>query len=78
VNIHIDIQAGISMQGHFAIDVLGTLKSTNGYPYFNGYQPSIILAFIAIHLDIHLYLWTSMHGLSIDSRSRAEEHVTEP
>jgi len=49
VNIHIDIQAGICMQGHSTMDVHGTLISTNGYLCFYGYQFSVIRAFIDIH-----------------------------
>jgi len=52
MDIHIDIQAGISMQGHSAMDIRKKYISMNGYPCFYGYQSSIIHAFMDIHLDI--------------------------
>jgi len=75
VDIHIDIQARISMQGHSAMDIRKQEMSINGYSWFYGYQFSIIYAFMDIHLDILGCLWISMHWLAIDSRSR-ENHST--
>jgi len=69
-DIHIDIQTRIPMQGHSTMDVRQTWISTNGYPCLYGYQSSIIHDFIDIHSDIHWFLWISMHGLAMDSRSR--------
>jgi len=66
VDIHIDIQAGISIQGRSTMDIREIWISTNGYPGFYGYQASIIHAF----MDIHQFLRISMHGLDMDSRSR--------
>jgi len=60
VDIHIDIQAGISMQGHSATDIRKQQISMNEYPYFYVYQSSIIHAFMDIHLDILGFLWISM------------------
>jgi len=37
---------------------------------FNGCKSSIIHASMDIHLDIHGFLWISMHRLAMDSRSR--------
>jgi len=34
VDIHIDIQVRISMQGYFAMDISKQQISINGYPYF--------------------------------------------
>jgi len=36
-----------------------------------GYQSLIIYALIDIHLDIHCFLWISIHGFAMDSRFRA-------
>jgi len=60
VDIHIDIQAEISMQGHSAIDILGIQISTNGYP-----------CFMVISLHSFMLLWISMHEIALDSRFRA-------
>jgi len=70
VDIHIGIQAAISMQEHSAIDACGTRISTNGYPSFYGYQsnyPRIYgypFEYPLISTDIQ-----PMHGLAMDSRS---------
>jgi len=61
VDIHIDIQARISMQGQSAMDIRKQQISINGYPCFYEYQSSIIHAFMDIHLDILEFLWISMH-----------------
>jgi len=61
VNIYIDTQARISMQGHFTMDVRRTWISTNGYPCFMDIRLQLsIRAFIYIHVDIHWFLWISM------------------
>jgi len=48
VDIHVDIQAGISIQGHSEMDIRKQLMSMNGYPCVYGYQ-SKILDFMDIH-----------------------------
>jgi len=70
LDIHIDIQAGVSMQGHSAMDVRKQYISINGYTCFHGYQSSIIHAIMDIRLDILGFLWISMQ-LAMHSRSRA-------
>jgi len=70
VNIRIEIQAKISMQGHSAMDTPKQLISMHEYPYFYGYQSSIIHIVMDIRLDILAFLWISMHLLPMDSRSR--------
>jgi len=61
VDIHVDIQARISLRGHSAMDIRKQLISINEYPCFYGYQSSIIHAFLDIQLDILGFLWISMH-----------------
>ena len=38
VDIHIDIQGGISIQGHSEIDIRKQQISISGYPWYNGHQ----------------------------------------
>jgi len=49
VDIHIDIQARVSMQGHSVMDIRKQKVFINGYPCVYGYQFSIIHAFTDIH-----------------------------
>jgi len=69
VDIQIDIQERISMQGYSAMDIRKQI-SINGHTSFYGYHSSIIHAFMDIHLDILGFLWISIHWLAMDSRSR--------
>jgi len=69
-SIQVWISTLISMQGHFTMDVRGTWIFTKWISMFYGYQSSITHAFIDIHLDVHWFLWISMHELALDSRSR--------
>ena len=55
VDIHSDIQAGISMQGNSTMDVRQTWISTNGYPY----------VFMDISLQLSMSLLISIR-ISID------------
>jgi len=55
---------------NFLLQISLKLTERNQIFMFYGYQSSIIHAFINIHLDIYWFLWISMHGLSMDSRSR--------
>jgi len=59
VDIHIDIQARISIQGHSAMDIRKNIHEW--ISIFNRYQSSTIHAFMDIHLDILVFLWISMH-----------------
>ena len=61
VDIHIDIQAGISIEGYSAMDIRKRQIFMNRNPCFYGYKFSIILAFMDIHLDIHRFLWITMY-----------------
>jgi len=58
-DIHIDIQARISLQVHSAMDIRKQQISMNGYPCFTD-----------ISLQLSILLWTSMHWPAMDSRSR--------
>jgi len=68
VDIHIDIQAGISMQGHSAMDIqtinihelisLLLWMSVFNYHCFYGYP----LGYLLISMDIHALTW---YGFSI-------------
>jgi len=49
VDIHIDIQAPISMQGHSAMDIRKQEMSINEYPYF-----------MDISLQLSMLLWISL------------------
>ena len=51
VDIHIDIQARISMQGHSAMD---TSKQMIRYPCLSGYQSSFIHDFMDISLQLSM------------------------
>jgi len=66
VDIHINIQVRISMQGHSTMDIRKWI-SMSGYPCLYGYRSWIIHAFMDIHLDIIGFLWKSMHWLAMDS-----------
>ena len=71
----VDVHILITKQGYPCKDILQWMSVEHEYlrmddiHSFYGYQSSIIHAFINIHLDIHWFLWMSMHGLAMDSRS---------
>jgi len=59
VDIHIDIQAGVSMQGHYAIDIRKQQISMNGFPCFMdiSFQLSMFYGYPFVYpwisMDIH-------------------------
>jgi len=66
VDIHIDFQAGISMQGHSTMDIRGIQISMDRYPCFYEYQSLIIYAlWIHIWITIDFYGYPSMDLLWI-------------
>jgi len=73
VDIHIDTQARISIQGHSAMDIRKELIPINGYPCFYGYQ-SYYLCFYGypfgypwISMDIHAFF---CYGSSIQGQEK--------
>jgi len=70
VDIHIDIQPRISMQGHSTMDVRGTWIPTNGLPYF--FLDIIVFNYIHAHwylfgyplISMYLHAWIC-YGFSI-------------
>jgi len=67
VDIHNDTQAGISMQGHSAMDIRKKISIRKWVSIFYGYQSSVYICFYEyqfgyplISVDIYGFLWISM------------------
>jgi len=69
VKILIDIQAGISLQGHFTMDIRGTLLSAKRYPCFM--DISLKFGYPLISMDIHAWAY---YGFSIQGSGVGARH----
>jgi len=75
VDIHIDIQAWISKQGHFATDIRKQQISMNGYPCFmDTILPLSTLLWISIWMSLDFYGYPCIdllsHGFSIQGKEQ--------